>query len=133
MARTAPEHASSQRAGSHPLLEHSLYLPLYLMVRRILDRERMAALRERHLRWMIEEEQAGTVMMSGPVKASGGDGAMDGLTVIRAADEPSAHAIALGDPYVQERVMTFELLCWTVVEGCLPVRLTISDGRFALI
>ena len=131
MDRTALEHASSQPAASHPLLEHSLHLPLYLMVRRILDRARMAALREQHLRWMIGEEQAGTVMMSGPVKASGG--AMDGLTVIRAADEPSAHAIALGDPYVQERVMTFELLCWTVVEGCLPVRLTISDGRFALI
>ena len=112
----------------HPLLEHSLALKLHVMVRHIVDRERMAALREEHLRWVIGMETAGTVWMSGPTNAPFGASGIDGLTVIRAADAREAHDLAAGDPYVQGGAMSFDILGWNVVEGSLSVRVSISNG-----
>ncbi len=122
----------AEPAGRHPLLARSAFLRLHVMIRRIADRDRMATLRNDHLAWMIAQEKAGLVVMSGPLEPVDAATSIDGLTLIRAASADQASELASRDPYIIGGAMTFELRTWTVVEGCLPLTLTLSDSSFSL-
>ena len=77
-----------------------------------------------HLAWMIELEREGKLFASGPF----GDGSSgDGMTIVRAANEDEARAIALRDPFVVNGIRTFKIQAWTVMEGSLSVTVNFSD------
>ena len=77
-----------------------------------------------HLAYMIELERQGKLFASGPF----GDGTKgDGMTIIRAADEEEARAVALRDPFVVNGIRTFKIEPWTVMEGSLSLAVNFSD------
>jgi uncharacterized protein len=77
-----------------------------------------------HLTYMIGLERAGKLFASGPF----GDGTRgDGMTIVRAADEAEARAIAMQDPFVVNGIRTFTIQPWTVMEGSLSLTVNFSD------
>ena len=77
-----------------------------------------------HLTYMIELEREGKLFASGPF----GDGTRgDGMTIVRAANEEEARAVALRDPFVTNGTRTFRIEPWTVMEGSLSVTVNFSD------
>ena len=77
-----------------------------------------------HLAYMIELEREGKLFASGPF----GDGTRgDGMTIVRAANEEEARAVALRDPFVMNGIRTFRIEPWTVMEGSLSVTVNFSD------
>ena len=77
-----------------------------------------------HLAYMIALEREGTLFASGPF----GDGTRgDGMTIVRAASEEEARAIAQRDPFVANGIRTFKIQPWTVMEGSLSVTVNFSD------
>ena len=89
--------------------------------------EQLGAVLPEHLEYMIGLEQQGVLFASGPLSTSPGQPVGDGLTILRAAGEDEAHKIASADPFVVNKVRTFELREWTVMEGSFGVRLNFSD------
>jgi uncharacterized protein len=80
-----------------------------------------------HLEYMIGLEKRGLVFASGPLADGAGPPTGAGLTVLRARDMNEARALAEGDPFFVNRLRTFELKEWTVMEGTLGVRVNLSD------
>jgi uncharacterized protein YciI len=77
-----------------------------------------------HLQYMIDLERKGKLFASGPF----GDGTKgDGMTIVRAADEDEARAIALRDPFVVNGIRTFAIQSWTAMEGSLTFTVNFSD------
>ena len=78
-----------------------------------------------HLDYMIALEKTGKLFASGPM---GVPGSGFGMTVLRAADEEEARAIASKDPFFLAGLREFTIESWTVMEGGLNVTLNFSDG-----
>src|ERR1043165_4928184 len=77
-----------------------------------------------HLAYMIELEREGRLFASGPF----GDGSTgDGMTIVRAANEEEARAMAMRAPFVSHGLGTATIQAWTVMEGSLSVRVNFSD------
>jgi len=89
--------------------------------------EQIAALLPQHLEYMIGLEKQGLLFASGPLSAPGGAPAGDGLTILRAASADEARKIASTDPFVVNKLRTFEVREWTVMEGSLGVKVNFSD------
>jgi uncharacterized protein YciI len=77
-----------------------------------------------HLAYMIELERQGKLFASGPF---GDDTRGDGMTIVRAASEEEACALAQRDPFVVNGIRTFNIQPWTVMEGSLSVTVNFSD------
>ena len=105
-------------------------MPLFVMLRSVGSTAVTPELLDRHLRWIIGEEQAGRIFLSGPLGTASRP--LHGITVLRAGDLTEAEAIARQDPFVAAGVVTFELHEWTVFEGLIPFVVTLSDGRAAV-
>jgi uncharacterized protein YciI len=89
--------------------------------------EQIAALLPQHLEYMIGLEKQGLLFASGPLSATPGAPAGDGLTILRAANADEARKIASTDPFVVNKLRTFEVREWTVMEGSLGVKINFSD------
>ena len=89
--------------------------------------EQIAALLPQHLEYMIGLEKQGLLFASGPLSASPGAPAGDGLTILRATTADEARKIASTDPFVVNKLRTFEIREWTVMEGSLGVKINFSD------
>jgi hypothetical protein len=89
--------------------------------------EQIGALLPQHLEFMIGLEKKGVLFASGPLSASPGAPAGDGLTILRAASADEARAIAAADPFVVNKLRTFEVREWTLMEGSFGVKLNFSD------
>jgi len=89
--------------------------------------EQIAALLPQHLEYMIGLEKQGLLFASGPLSAAPGAAAGDGLTILRAANADEARKIASTDPFVVNKLRTFEIREWTVMEGSLGVKINFSD------
>jgi uncharacterized protein len=89
--------------------------------------EQIGAILPQHLEYMIGLEKRGVLFASGPLKAFDGEPVGDGLTILRAASEDEARQIALADPFVSNRLRTFEVREWTVMEGSLGLKVNFSD------
>jgi uncharacterized protein YciI len=76
---------------------------------------------------MIALEKKGALFASGPLTAADGKMAGDGLTIVRAANIEDARAIASADPFVKNKLRTFEVREWTVMEGSLSIKVNLSD------
>ena len=89
--------------------------------------EQIGALLPQHLEFMIGLEKKGVLFASGPLSASPGAPAGDGLTILRAASADEARTIASADPFVVNKLRTFEVREWTLMEGSFGVKLNFSD------
>jgi uncharacterized protein len=89
--------------------------------------EQIGALLPQHLEYMIGLEKQGVLFASGPLKAPEGEPVGDGLTILRATSEDEARSIAAADPFVVNRLRTFEIREWTVMEGSLGLKVNFSD------
>jgi uncharacterized protein YciI len=89
--------------------------------------EQLGAVLPRHLEYMIVLEKTGVLFASGPLSAAPGQPAGDGLTILRAASVEEAREIASADPFVINKLRTFEVREWTVMEGSIGVTVNLSD------
>jgi uncharacterized protein YciI len=80
-----------------------------------------------HLEYMIGLEKQGVLFASGPLTAAQDRPAGDGLTILRAESAEAARAIAATDPFVVNKLRTFEVREWTVMEGSLGLTVNFSD------
>jgi uncharacterized protein len=86
----------------------------------------------RHLEYMIDLEKKGVLFASGPLAEADGATRGDGLTILRAGSAAAARKIAEADPFVAKGLRTFELREWTVMEGCLGIKVNFSDQSLEL-
>jgi len=89
--------------------------------------EEIGALLPQHLEYMIALEKKGVLFASGPLTAAAGKPAGDGLTILRAESAEEARKIASADPFVANKLRTFEVREWTVMEGSLGLKVNFSD------
>lgn len=89
--------------------------------------EQIGAVLPDHLEYMIRLEKQGTLFASGPLTAAEGQPVGDGLTILRAASADEARAIASIDPFVVNKLRSFEVREWTVMEGSLGLKVNFSD------
>jgi uncharacterized protein YciI len=89
--------------------------------------EQIGALLPQHLEYMIGLEKKGVLFASGPLTTPPGAPAGDGITILRAANADEARQIASVDPFVINKLRTFEVREWTVMEGSLGVKVNFSD------
>jgi len=94
--------------------------------------EQIGALLPQHLEYMIALEKKGVLFASGPLSDAEGKIRGDGLTIIRAASLTDARKIAEQDPFVVNKLRTFELREWTVMEGSLGITVKFSDQTLEL-
>lgn len=85
-----------------------------------------------HLEYMIGLEKTGVLVASGPLTAEPGKPAGDGLTILRAESAEQARAIASRDPFVVNKLRTFDVREWTVMEGSLTLKVNFSDQTLEL-
>ena len=89
--------------------------------------DQIAALVPEHLEYMIGLEKKGVLFASGPLTTSPGAPAGDGLTILRASSEDEARAIASADPFVINKLRSFDVREWTLMEGSFGVKVNFSD------
>ena len=114
------------------LLARSARLKLFAMLRQTVRPELLPERLGDHLRWMIGQEKAGAIFLSGPMAPHAGSMPLDGLTLIRAAGLAEAEAIARQDPFVAAGIVTFQMCEWTANEGSISVQLSLSDSTLVL-
>jgi uncharacterized protein YciI len=85
---------------------------------------------EEHLRWTLELEHSGVLVMSGPLVSGPRVAPGSGVTVLRAETEDHAQTIAAADPFVRHGLRTFELSRWRVNEGSVTVQLSLGNGTY---
>ena len=89
--------------------------------------EQIGAVLPQHLEYMIGLEKKGVLFGSGPLTAAAGAPMGDGLTILRTANADEARAIASADPFVVNKLRTFEVREWTLMEGSVGVKVNFSD------
>ena len=89
--------------------------------------DQIGAVLPQHLEYMIGLERQGVLFASGPLTAAAGAAAGDGLTILRATSAEEARKIAATDPFVVNRLRTFDVREWTVMEGSLGLKINFSD------
>ena len=124
--------AAAVSAPARPaLLARSLALRRFVMLRRVGTAAATPELLDAHLRWVIGEEQAGRIFLSGPL-TNPASRPLHGITVLRVADLAEGERVAGLDPFVAAGVVTFELHEWTVFEGAISTTVTLSDGMVTI-
>ena len=89
--------------------------------------EKLKPLLPAHLEYMIRLEKRGLLFASGPLSDGAGPPSGAGLTILRAANTEEARALAEADPFVVNRLRTYELKEWTIMEGTLGLKINLSD------
>ena len=94
--------------------------------------EQIGEVLPQHLEYMIGLEKDGVLFASGPLTPAPGQPAGDGLTILRAGSADEAGTIASADPFVINKLRTFEVREWTVMEGSLGLTVNFSDQSLAV-
>jgi uncharacterized protein YciI len=89
--------------------------------------DQIGAVLPQHLEYMIGLERKGVLFASGPLAANVGAPVGDGLTILRAESAEEARAIASEDPFVINKLRSFEVREWTLMEGSFGVKVNFSD------
>ncbi len=121
MAGTAEERIRQLTSG---MLRKKLYV---ILSKGGATPEQLGTVLPEHLEYMIGLEKRGVLFASGPLTTDAGKPVGDGLTIVRAASVEEAREIASADPFVMNKIRTFEVREWTVMEGSLGVRVNFSD------
>jgi uncharacterized protein YciI len=106
------------------MLRKKLYV---VMSKPVVPPEKLQMFLSAHLEYMISLEKRGHVFASGPLSDGEGPPSGLGLTVLRAKDAKEARAFAEADPFFVNKLRTFELKEWTLMEGTLGLRVNLSD------
>ena len=110
------------------LTQHMLRKKLYVILSKGgATPKQIGAMLPQHLEYMIGLEKKGVVFASGPLTTTEGQPAGDGLTILRADSVDDARKIASSDPFVVNKLRTFEVREWTVMEGSFGVKINFSD------
>ena len=110
------------------LTQKMLRKKLYVVLSKpLVAAEKLKPLLPAHLEYMIGLEKRGVIFASGPLADSAGPPSGHGLTVLRASSAQEARAMAEGDPFFVNKLRSFELKEWTIMEGTLGVRVNLSD------
>lgn len=125
------EPTPGERAAA--ILERSLRKELFVIESHcIVEPDRLTPHLADHLVYMIELERQGSLFASGPFTDEAGHRAGHGMTIVRAHSFDAARMIAEADPFFINRLRTFEVKHWTVVEGRITVSVDISSGAALL-
>ena len=120
--------AASGEERIRQLTQRMLRKKLYVILSKgAATAEQIGAVLPQHLEYMIGLEKQGVLFASGPLTAAAGAPAGDGLTILRAASADEARAIASTDPFVVNKLRTFEVREWTLMEGSFGVKVNFSD------
>src|SRR5579872_1466813 len=106
------------------MLRKKLYV---LLSKPVVEPGKLQPFLSAHLEYMIGLEKRGLVFASGPLSDGEGPPSGLGLTVLRAKDAAEARALAEADPFFVNKLRTFELKEWTIMEGTLGLRVNLSD------
>jgi uncharacterized protein len=106
------------------MLRKKLYVILY---KGGATAEQIGAVLPQHLEYMIGLERTGVLFASGPLSTAPGEPVGDGLTILRAANAEEARSIASADPFVTNKLRSFEVREWTLMEGSFGVKVNFSD------
>ncbi len=110
------------------LMQKMLRKKLYVLISKpLVAPDKLKPFLPAHLEYMISLEKRGLVFASGPLADSEGPPSGHGLTVLRVKDAKEARAIAEGDPFFVNKLRSFELKEWTIMEGTLGLRVNLSD------
>ena len=112
------------------MLRKKLYV---LLSKPVVEPGKLQPFLSAHLEYMIGLEKNGVLFASGPLTATQGQPAGDGLTILRAASAAEAHKIAAADPFVANSLRTFEVREWTVMEGSLGLTIHFSDQSLEIV
>ena len=97
------------------------------------DPERIKQNLPDHLRYQAEQEQAGHLVLAGPVSDESGEQMEgSGLIVYRANSLEQARTIAENDPMHLSGARVFTIQCWLINEGSLQISLKLSSQSIAL-
>ena len=121
MAGTAEERIRQLTSG---MLRKKLYV---ILSKGAATPQQLSAVLPEHLEYMIGLEKRGVLFASGPLTTDAGKPVGDGLTIVRADSVDEAREIASADPFVVNKIRSFEVREWTVMEGSLRVRVNFSD------
>jgi uncharacterized protein YciI len=120
--------SASAQERMRQLTERMLRKKLYVILSKGgATSEQIAAVAPQHLEYMIGLEKQGVLFASGPFTTAPEQPAGDGMTIVRAPNAEEARKIAAADPFVVNRLRTFEVREWTVLEGSLSVKVCFSD------
>ena len=120
--------AASGEERIRQLTQRMLRKKLYVILSKgAATAEQIGAVLPQHLEYMIGLEKTGVLFASGPLTTAPGAPAGDGLTILRAANAEEAHTIASADPFVTNKLRTFEVREWTLMEGSFGVKVNFSD------
>jgi uncharacterized protein YciI len=110
------------------LTQKMLRKKLYVLISKpLVGPEALKPVLPAHLEYMIGLEKRGVVFASGPLTDGDGPPSGQGLTVLRVANANEARRIAEADPFFVNKLRTFELKEWTIMEGTLGLRVNLSD------
>ena len=97
------------------------------------DSEAVKASLTDHLAYQRELEEAGRLVMAGPVSDEAGDYMIGGgMILLRADSMEEATQMAEDDPMHKTGARSFTLRKWLVNEGSLTVSVGLSTGRSSL-
>lgn len=86
-----------------------------------------------HLDYQRSMEEAGKLVLAGPMSDLSGDNMQgDGMIIYRAASLAEARAMAEADPMHASGARSFEIRKWLVNEGSLTLGVGLSTGRVTL-
>jgi uncharacterized protein len=106
------------------MLRKKLYV---LLSKPLVAPEKLKPFLPAHLEYMIGLEKRGVVFASGPLADGEGPPSGQGLTILRVANAKEARAVAEADPFFVNKLRSFELKEWTIMEGTLGLRVNLSD------
>lgn len=86
-----------------------------------------------HLAYQKQMEDAGTLVMAGPVSDETGDlMEAEGMIIYRAANLDAARALADGDPMHKTGARSYDIRKWLVNEGSLSFTVSLSSQSVAV-
>ena len=110
------------------LLGRMMAAEYYLIESRMLaDPSELGPKLMEHLRFMIELEKEGTLLLSGPLYDRDGKMTGEGVTIIRAESFDAAEQIARRDPFVVAGLREPRVRRWVANEGRINITLDLSD------
>ena len=110
------------------LLGRMMAAEYYLIESRMLaDPSELGPKLMEHLRFMIELEKEGTLLLSGPLYDRDGKMTGEGVTIIRAEPFDAAEQIARRDPFVVAGLREPRVRRWVANEGRINITLDLSD------
>ena len=108
----------------------ALALELYVVHTTPTDPDAVKAALPDHLAYQRTQEEAGTLVMAGPISDPSGDNMQGaGMILYRAASMADARALAEADPMHRTGARTFTVNKWLVNEGSLNISVGLSTGH----